>query len=202
MRLGKSKIVRWFDELHNSDYQYPGISYVDFGGKKELRISFHGLIELAAIKDLRENNIPLKDIVKARTELIERYKVDYPFASEKVLSCINKAGKKLVLDDGYVLDLGGTKQLNLDFIKDLFKKIEFEKGLASRLYPMSNTKNIVVDPTEAGGKAFIAGSDGTWVEMIVSVYKTYQDIDRVTKEYDVTSKDVEDSLKYYEILQN
>ncbi|NTE00046.1 DEAD/DEAH box helicase family protein [Agrobacterium tumefaciens] len=202
LRLGKSKIVRWFDELHNSDYQYPGISYVDFGGKKELRISFHGLIELAAIKDLRENNIPLKDIVKARTELIERYKVDYPFASEKVLSCINKAGKKLVLDDGYVLDLGGTKQLNLDFIKDLFKKIEFEKGLASRLYPMSNTKNIVVDPTEAGGKAFIAGSDGTWVEMIVSVYKTYQDIDRVTKEYDVTSKDVEDSLKYYEILQN
>jgi predicted helicase/uncharacterized protein (DUF433 family) len=202
LRLGKSKIVRWFDELHNIDYQYPGISYIDFGGKKELRISFHGLIELAAIKDLRENNIPLKDIVKARTELIERYKVDYPFASEKVLSCINKAGKKLVLDDGYVLDLGGTKQLNLDFIKDLFKKIEFEKGLASRLYPMSNTKNIVVDPTEAGGKAFIAGSDGTWVEMIVSVYKTYQDIDRVTKEYDVTSKDVEDSLKYYEILQN
>lgn len=202
LRLGKGKIVRWFDELHNSDYQYPGISYVDFGGKKELRISFHGLIELAAIKDLRENNIPLKDIVKARTELIERYKVDYPFASEKVLSCINKAGKKLVLDDGYVLDLGGTKQLNLDFIKDLFKKIEFEKGLASRLYPMSNTKNIVVDPMEAGGKAFIAGSDGTWVEMIVSLYKTYQDIDRVTKEYDVTSKDVEDSLKYYEILQN
>jgi len=161
------------------------------------------LIELAAIKDLRKNKIPLRKIKKAREELIEKYKVDYPFASEMVLSCINKAGKELVLDDGHVLlDLGGTKQLNLEFIRQLFAKIQFDNGIASRLYPMENNKNIVVDPTEAGGKAFIADSEGTWVEMIVSAYKTYNDFDRVINEYDVTKEDIEVSLQFYEIVQN
>lgn len=199
LRLNRSKVTRWFDELHSHEYKYPGISYNDFNGQKELRISFHGLIELAAIKDLRENKIPLKDIIKAREELIEKYKVDYPFASEIVLSSIYKAGKKLVLEDGYVLDLGGTKQLNLEFIRQLFTKIQFDNGLASRLYPMENNKNIIVDPTEAGGKAYIAGSEGTWVEIIVSTYKVYKDIERVIQEYDITKQDVEASLCFYDI---
>lgn len=202
LRLNRNKVSRWFEELHSPQYKYPGISYTNFNGNKELRISFHGLIELAAIKDLRENNILLKEIIKAREELIERYKVEYPFASEIVLSSVNKAGKKLVLDDGYVLDLGGTKQLNLDFIRQLFTKIKFDNGLASRLYPMNNNRSIVVDPTEAGGKAFIANSEGTWVEMIVSTYKTYQDVNRVIQEYDVTKEDVEASLQFYELHQN
>ncbi len=202
LRLNRSKVMRWFEELHSEEYIYPGLSYVDSFGKRELRISFHGLIELAAIKDLRENSIPLREIVKAREELIERYNVDYPFASEKVLSSINKAGKKLVLDDGYVLDLGGTKQLNLDFIRQLFTKIQFDNGLAARLYPLENNKKIIVDPVEAGGKAYISGSEGTWVEMIVSTYKVYNDINRVIEEYDVTKEDVEASIKFYEILDN
>ncbi|HTN18831.1 MAG TPA: type ISP restriction/modification enzyme [Pelobium sp.] len=195
LRLKRDKVKNWFDELYNPEYKYPGIG-LD-AETKELKISFHGLIELAAIKDLRENKIPLNKILKARDELKAHFNVDYPFATEVVLKAINKAGKTIVFDDGFNLsDLGGTKQLNFEFIRQFFKSIYFEDGLATRMYPVGNEKRIVVDPAQAGGRVYVASTDGLWVEQVGSLFRTYNDKKQVSKVLEITEAEVEDSLTF------
>lgn len=195
LRLTRDRVTRWFNELFEGHYE--GIAPDTNTEGQPLRVSFHGLIEMAAIKDLRNNNISLAEIMRVRQELKEKFGVDYPFATQKVLDAIWKAGKKIVLEDNENLfDLGGTKQLNLHIVKELFKKIEFEDGLAKRMYPVGDAKRIVVDPEQAGGRVYVAGTDGLWVEMVASRYQAVKDKAVVSREFEITIEDVEDSLAF------
>lgn len=195
LKLSRDKVKRWFEELYIT-HSYIGIAPDNSSEGNPLRISFHGLIELAAIKDLRKNNISLPEIFRVREQLKSKFNVDYPFATQQVLNAISKAGRKIVLEDGENLfDLGGTNQLNFTFIKDLFKKIEFEEGLAKRIYPVGNAKRIVIDPNEAGGRVCVTGS-GIWVEMIVSSFKHYNDRTIVSEQMGISKEAVADSLTF------
>lgn len=204
LRIKREKAKRWLEELYY-ERQFNGIAPQTQSKDSPLRISFYGLIELAAIKDLRENNIPLKEILNGRDELKKDYQTEYPFAKQEVLNSIWKAGRKLVRKNGEDLfkDLGGSGQLNLSFIQQFFERIEFEKGLANRLRPLGKDKSIIIDPAESGGRAYIPDIDGNavWVEQIVATYRNYKDRKRVSTHWNVSENSVEDSLAFLELAE-
>src|ERR1700743_1352668 len=110
-------------------------------------LNFYGIHELIVIYDLRViNKIPLKEILEARKWLVTKFGTGpnfYPFTSEKVLDTISKEGKKIIFKEessGDFITLGkGNSQLNLAFIKEILKRIVFDKEMVSRLY-LSDTK--------------------------------------------------------------
>src|SRR5262249_32284605 len=140
----------------------------------------------------------LKKILKARADLKNRTNKSYPFATNNVRDKLKAAGNSLVFrfPDGDVT-LDGTGQFNLSIIESFFKNIEFDTdGLALRLFPSANSKLIIVDPKQGGGKAVINNGNAVWVETIVSAYKGPGSIDMISDQYNVTKDEILAAVEY------
>jgi uncharacterized protein (DUF433 family) len=195
-RLSPDKVRRWFREL--SEAQYEGLSGNEKGDIDNLRISFHGLIELVVIGTLRENGFTLQKILKAREALNSITKKVYPFATNNVRDNLKASGKQILfITPQGTVTLDGTGQFNLDFIKEFFRNIEFDTdGLARRLFPSHSSRFIVIDPRQAGGKAVI-DKKGVWVETIFSFYNGPESIPMLKDEYELDLEEIEAVLDYY-----
>jgi uncharacterized protein (DUF433 family) len=164
-----------------------------------MRISFHGLIELVVIGTLRENSFSLKKILKARSDLKSKTNKIYPFATNNVRDDLKITDKTIIFNfpTGYVT-LDGTGQYNLSFIVQFFKQIEFDvEGIALKLFPLPESKLIVIDPRQSGGKAAINGK-GVWVDTISSAYSGQNSIDIIQDQFDLTKEEVLAALEYYQ----
>jgi uncharacterized protein (DUF433 family) len=199
-KISSSTIKRWFNRLYKDGYE--GISKDNSSGDQPLLLNFYGVHELIVIYDLRvKNKIPLKDILDARKWLIEKFGNKpnfYPFTSQPVLDTISKAGKQIIFTDqktGDFITLGkGNSQLNLEFIKDILKRIVFDKGMVSRLY-LSDSHLIAIDPNLAGGRPCTV-ENAILLDSIKSVYKESKDIKYIANAYEISESTVEDALKF------
>jgi uncharacterized protein (DUF433 family) len=179
------------------DVNYECISQDAYSTRKLLRASFYGLIEIAVILDLRKNKIPLPEILQARQWLKDKFNHLYPFATQDIINTIMKAGNKIIFDDkGILLSLGGSNQLNFIFITEFCKKIDFDaKGLVSRLYPVANSKSIIMDPNLGGGRPCTSNGE-IWVEMIKSTYKENNSVENTAKAWNITEEIVNDAISF------
>jgi uncharacterized protein (DUF433 family) len=199
-KISSQTIKRWFNRLYSSGYE--GISKDNNSREHSLLLNFYGVNELIVIYDLRvKNKIPLKDILDARKWLINRFgnmPGFYPFTSQPVLDTINKAGKQIIFTDEKTSDfitLGrGNLQLNLDFIKDIFKRIVFDKEMVSRLY-LSDSHLIAIDPSLAGGRPCTVENE-ILIDSIKSVYLDSKNAKYIAGVYDISESAVEDALKF------
>jgi uncharacterized protein (DUF433 family) len=195
--LKADKVRRWFNELSKENYE--GLSSVQKLDIESMRISFHGLIELVVIGTLRENSFSLKKILKARSDLKSKTNKIYPFATNNVRDDLKITDKTIIFNfpTGYVT-LDGTGQYNLSFIVQFFKQIEFDvEGIALKLFPLPESKLIVIDPRQSGGKAAINGK-GVWVDTISSAYSGQNSIDIIQDQFDLTKEEVLAALEYYQ----
>ena len=193
--LSANKVRRWFYELWKENYE--GISSQLKSDIENMRISFHGLIELVVIGTLRENRFTLKKILFARNDLQSKTNKSYPFATNNVRDDLKVSGSSIIFNfpTGFVT-LDGTGQYNLDFIKEFFKQIDFDiDGIAYRLFPLTGSKLVVIDPTQGGGKATISGK-GVWVDTIVRAYTGGNSIQMIQDQYEVEKNDILAALEY------
>jgi predicted helicase/uncharacterized protein (DUF433 family) len=195
-RISVDKVTRWFKELSNENYE--GLSNSQQDDVKKMRISFYGLIELVVIGTLRDNKFPLKKILTARANLKSVTKKIYPFATNNVRDDLKAAGNSIVFTIGdNVITLDGTSQLNLNIIKSFFNNIEFDtEGLAQQLFPVKDSKLIVVDPKQGGGKAVINNGGAVWAETIASIYDGPGSIEMLTSQYDITKEQILAAVEY------
>ncbi|HVX28290.1 MAG TPA: DNA methyltransferase [Parafilimonas sp.] len=187
--ITRSKTYRWFKDLSKEHYE--GLNGVQQNEIEGLKISFHGLIELVVIDTLRANKFTLKKILKARADLKNKTGKVYPFATNNVRDNLKIAGKSLIFrfSSGDVT-LDGSGQFNLRFIEEFFKNIEFDtEGIALRLFPYKNTKLIIVDPKQGGGKAVINGK-GVWAESVAMIYVNSDSIPVIQEQYDLDRDEV------------
>jgi len=199
-KLSSSTIKRWFNRLYAEGYE--GISKDNSTSDQPLLINFYGVHELIVLYDLRVvNKIPLKDILDARKWLIERFGSGpnfYPFTSQKVLDTISKAGKQIIFTDektGDFLTLGkGNAQLNLEFIKEILKRIVFDKEMVSRLY-LSDSHLIAIDPNLAGGRPCTVENE-ILIDSIKSVYMESKDVKYIASVYEISESAVQDALNF------
>jgi len=195
-QMSIDKVTRWFKDLSNA--QYEGLSGNQRSDINNLKVSFHGLIELVVIDELRKNKFSLKQILQARTDLKEKTGKLYPFATNNVKDNLKIVGKSLVFrfDLGDVT-LNGTGQYNLSIIEEFFKNIEFDsEGLALRLFPLKNSKLISVDPRSGGGKAVITDK-GVWAEAIASAFNGMESIPMLEDQYDLTKQEILAAVEFW-----
>jgi len=199
-KLSASTIKRWLDILYAESYE--GISKDNTSNDQPLLLNFYGIHELIVIYDLRVvNKIPLKEILEARKWLVTKFSTGpnfYPFTSEKVLDTISKAGKQIIFKEestGDFITLGkGNEQLNLAFIKEILKRIVFDKEMVSRLY-LSDTKLTAIDPTLAGGRPCTV-DNGILIDSIKSVFLESQDVSYIANVYEISEDAVKDALSF------
>ena len=195
-RLNRDKVTRWFKELSKENYE--GLSGTQQSDVNKMRISFYGLIELVVIGTLRENGFTLKKILTARHDLKSITNKVYPFATNNVRDDLKVAGNSILFElaDG-VVTLNGTSQFNLDIIRSFFANIEFDtQGLAQQLFPVKDSKLIVVDPKQGGGKAVINNGSGTWAETVASAYDGPDSIEMLCMQYDITKEQIQAAVEY------
>lgn len=188
-KLSNEKVSRWFKEL--SEQQYEGLSGAQKSDVDKIRISFHGLIELVVIDTLRDNGFALNKILLARNDLKQKTGKLYPFATNNVKDNLKIAGKSLIFRfvSGDVT-LDGSGQFNLKIIENFFKNIEFDdQGLALRLFPIMDSKLIIIDPTQGGGKAVINGK-GVWADAIAAVYNGPDSISMIKEQYEIDENEI------------
>jgi uncharacterized protein (DUF433 family) len=191
--LTEDKTRRWFRELSKEGYE--GISGHDTD-VNHLRISFHGLIELVVIGTLRTNGFTLKKILKARKDLQQKTGKIYPFATNN-MNDLKIAGRAIIFrfDTGDVT-LDGSGQYNLGFITEFFKNIEFDaQGVALKLFPLKDSKLIIVDPKQGGGKAVITGK-GVWAETIQLAYTGPDSVNLIKEQYELEQEEVLAAIEY------
>lgn len=195
-RLTADKIRRWFKEL--SDKNYEGLASNQKSDVENMRISFHGLIELVVIGTLRENGFTLANVLKAKADLQSKSKKIYPFATNNVklnLKVIPGKGIYFNFPEGLV-KLDGTGQYNLDFIYEFFANIEFDiDGIALRLFPLSHSKLVVIDPKIGGGKPSITGK-GIYVDMVQRAYSGKNSMESIMDQFDLDAEEINAALEY------
>lgn len=195
-RLSADKIRRWFKEL--SDKNYEGLASNQKSDVENMRISFHGLIELVVIGTLRDNGFTLANVLKAKADLQSKSKKIYPFATNNVkqdLKVIPGKGIYFNFPEGLVR-LDGTGQYNLDFIYAFFANIEFDiEGIALRLFPLSHSKLVVIDPKIGGGKPSITGK-GIYVDMVQRAYSGKNSVESIMDQFDLNADEINAALEY------
>ena len=144
------KVRRWFLKLSEANYE--GLSESLKIDIEKRRISFHGLVELVVIGELLEAGVNPKSIFVARKDLSSITKQPYPFATSDVKEKLKVSGRDILFDfDEGLVTLDGSRQFNLEFVREFFADIVFESRIAIQLLPAKGHKRIQINPKAAGG---------------------------------------------------
>lgn len=161
-------------------------------------VSFHTLVEFYIYFQLKESGVSTQRILKAHKELSKIYETPFPFAKSEILDAINCFGKKIVfqLNHEDIIDLDSTKQLNLKFIKNFMKKLDFDKNnLAERLYPLGKRNAVIVDPKHQFGQPTIKGTN-IFPDTIYNLYKSKESKKFIAASFDLSLKQINDAIEY------
>lgn len=194
--LKTQKVSYWFNELYRRGYE--GLSESEGTNGRELFISFLGLIELVAIATMNQAGVSVSTILDARTALKNIDQAAYPFANEPLLKSLRREHKKVRLEyNGQVIDLDGTNQYNLDFVRDFLVAIDFDvvNGVIIRMMPKKGKGFISIDPRVSQGLPCIAEKDVT-LDEIQKQFKGPQSYVILKANYDLDTDEVDAGLAY------
>lgn len=161
-------------------------------------VGFHTLIEFYVMMQLSENGIKVNDVLKAHNLLAEKFNTHFPFAYSDVVNNLSTDGYKIYLKNNEdLLNLDGSEQLNLEFIKMFFKKLDFGNDLlASRFWPLGKDANVVCDPHHKFGQPVVKGTN-IQTSAIYKMYQAEEPIKFIASIYDIPSKSVKDAIKFH-----
>ncbi|MET4080734.1 uncharacterized protein (DUF433 family) [Pedobacter sp. UYP30] len=161
-------------------------------------IGFHTLVEFYVMVQFAEAGASIRQILTAHQMLAKEHFTIFPFAIKEVLDNISTDGKKIFLRKGEdTITLDGTKQLNLDFIRMFFKKLDFDREmLASRFWPLGKGKEIVCDPHHRFGQAVIDGTN-IQAEAIYRMHLAKEPIKFIAELYSISTSEVKHALEFY-----
>lgn len=160
-------------------------------------VGFHTLVEFYVMIQLSEAGVKTRQVLNAHKELSKSFKTSFPFAKKEVIENISTDGNKIYLKlNGSTITLDGSKQLNLDFIKLFFKKLDFdEEMLASRFWPLGKKVNIVCDPHRKFGLPIINGTN-IQAEAIYRMYLANEPIDFIATIYETSEQNIKDAITF------
>ena len=104
---------------------------------------------------------------------------------------------RVVDNNGDLISLDGSRQLNLSFIKLFFKKLDFDNDmLASKLWPLWKEYNIVCDPKHKFGQPIVQDTN-IQAEAIYSMYKANEPISFIADIYEITETEVKQAIRFF-----
>lgn len=192
-----NKVRRWIKTYWEDKFTGTAGAYT-WGDGRDRGFNFHTLVELIAIYALREKNVSFYKIIEARAFLQEELKVEYPFASKKVMS----DGKQFyfAISNAVLMDVNLTKQTSIkDLVEPYCKKLDFDAidTLANQFWPLGKDRSIVVDPEHRFGEPIIEGTNIS-AEVIASMIAGGDDIDMIADIYRLKPSQIRDAITYCE----
>jgi len=179
-RLGK--------KLFNQTYNW--------SNEKTKAVNFYVLIELSVFFKLQELGVKTSKILKSHEAISKDLNTPFPFASQGLLT----DGKKIWYEfEDSIINADGTRQTNLsDFIQVFCEKLDFNgHNIAQRYYPNGKDKCVVVDPHHQFGQPVIFGTNIN-TEVIYSMYSSGEKIDTLSVLYDISQKEINDVIQFYQ----
>jgi uncharacterized protein (DUF433 family) len=160
-------------------------------------VDFLTMIEIVVMGSLVDLGAQTREIAKAHNLLSERFNTEYPFATKEVLENIRIGGRKVYWEeDNMIINLDGSGQINLDFIRKLVKNLDFDTSeLAIRYWPIGKEKSILVDPKRKFGHPVIAGRN-IYPETIYNMIRAGDPAEFVAELYGLTIKEIDDVIEY------
>lgn len=197
LRLPDHKVNRWIDLYWDGELgrEYERTYSWRTGNSKA--VGFHTLIEFYTMMQLSEAGVKPREVIKAHKYLSVTFNTAFPFAQQKLLSSIKSDGKKIYFkNNGDILTLDGTKQLNLQLIEYFFEKLDFDQEqIATRFWPLGKEKSIVIDPSRKFGHPVIDKLN-IYPETIFNHVNAGDPKKYVAHIYDLTLEQVENALEY------
>ena len=160
-------------------------------------VSFHTFVEFYIMMQLSEAGVKPKNVLNAHRELSQMFKTPFPFAKRIVLENIHTDKKTVFFDfQGSNMTLDGSKQFNLNLVKEFFIKLEFNSDdLASKYYPLGKDKSILVDPGRKFGQP-VFKTHNIFPDILYGHYKAGDSTDYIAAIYELDKADVVDAIAY------
>lgn len=197
LKIDYEKTYRWI-------VGYWGLGGLDentkytFGEVGNRAINFYSLIEFYTFFKLREQGASSSQIKKLHSALSLLHKTKYPFAVSHYFLIDNKRKLKPIYYEfsQNLVKLDKKHQFSFKFIEDFLQKIEFgDDNLATRFFPLHNSKSVVVDPNHQFGQPVINGTN-IKTQTIFSLYHGGEKIEDISKLYNISVKQVEDAVNF------
>ena len=200
LQLPYPKVHLWVNKYWDGELGKVYESNYSWIVNKTRAVGFHTLVEFYVMVQFAEAGVKTRQVLNAHKELSHDLKTPFPFAQKMVLDGIKTDGKKIYLiQNSNTILLDGTKQLNLDFIKLFFKKLEFDKEfLAARFWPLGKEYKIVCDPNHKFGQPLIEGTN-IHAEAIYRMHLAKEPISFISDLYDISEGKVRDAILFYKI---
>lgn len=196
-RLPYQKVHLWINKYWDGELGKAYEQNYSWQIENTKAVGFHTLVEFYVMLQLAEAGVKTRQVLNAHKELAKSFRTNFPFAKREVLENISTDGKKIYLKlNGDTITLDGSKQLNLDFIKVFFKKLDFDNEmLASRFWPLGKDVNIVCDPHRKFGQPIINGTN-IQAEAIYRMFLANEPIDFIASLYETSKKNVIDAIAF------
>lgn len=197
LRLPYHKVNLWVNKYWDGELGKEFEGQYSWKIKNSKAVNFNTLIEFYILILFAEAGVKTRAVLNAHTELSKKFDTKYPFSQKNILEKIRTDGKKIFLrinDDTISLD--GTKQLNLMFIKQFFKNLDFgEDSIASKFWPLGRDKAVIVDPKRQFGHPVIEKTN-IYPETIFNLFQAGEPIEFIAFTYDLNEKSVRDAIEY------
>lgn len=162
-------------------------------------IGFRDLIELRFIQTFVAGGVPLFLIRRTIEELKDRLGQTYPFTS----TTFKTDGRRIFME---IVDRSGDPTL-VDVVKrqnvmpkvigpSLREGVELDLDAATRWYPVSRSKAIVLDPRRSFGQPILAESGVPTIAIAGAVTAEDNDLARVARLYEISTADVRRAVAF------
>ena len=202
------RIRRW---ITGYDYSYQGSKHRSpmiwqpqlFAVDGRVTLGFHDLLEVRFVNAFVEQGVSLHKIRKATTVAAELLQQSHPFSTKR----FKTDGQTLFLE---MIEVTGEKWLLNLFSKQyqfqdvvwqcLYTGLDFsELDQATRWWPLSPKKRVVIDPRRAFGQP-ILNKNRIPTSVLAAAFAVEKSVSKVARWYDLPRKAVEDAVEFEQKL--
>lgn len=198
LNIDYSKVRRWVREYWDGKLGESFQRKYSWTVGKNPAIGFHTLVEMYVFIRFSEAGVKTQKLLEAHKMLSEKFATPFPFASEHVVDGIKTDGRQVFFQekDKTIVTLDASRQVKLDFIKLFFKKLEFTKGVASRLWPMGKSKPVVVDPDHQFGQPTVEGTN-ILTSTLYNLKQAGEPVAFIASLYELDEKQVKAAISFH-----
>jgi len=198
--LDYQKTYRWIVGYWGSGLD-ENVQYT-FGEVGNRAINFLSLIEFYTFFKLREKGLSSTQIKDLHHELSGIHNTNYPFAMTNDFYVEDRKTTKRIKTFIYyrhlesLMKLHPKRQFSLNFVEAFLNKIEFnESNLAVRFFPLTSSRNVVVDPKHQFGQPIVTGTN-IKTRTLFGLYSGGETLEDISSLYNISLDKVRDAIDF------
>ena len=160
-------------------------------------LSFFNLVEAHTLRSLRIRGIELPRIRRSLEYVKKHYRWERPLIQQKFMT----DGVSLFIEHlGQTIDVGSGGQTVIREVMAHLERIEWEHGIAARLYPFTrlhgidSPRSVIIDPRFSFGRPILKGARVA-TAILAERYKAGDSMDDLAQDYGCPRLEVEEAVR-------